>query len=248
MKQIWFNEDEGELGGVRFKVGHSNYDQLKTSADLIWVLKGKKFFDRYDTYFGKSEPRTVLEIGIFEGGSALLLADRWPNAKIVGVDIREQNENVFKHAERLGVRDRMSLHYKTSQDDVGMMRRIVKNEFPDGLDLVIDDASHLYPHTAASFDAVFPFLKPGGTFVVEDWAWAHWADYQDIPYWNDKQALTNLLFEVCMSCGTKGYLISDVYVNGNFFAVKKADNCPTLSDSFKLGTTYILRAKELNRI
>ena len=37
------------------------------------------------------------------------------------------------------------------------------------LDLVIDDASHLYGPTMASFEVLFPRLRPGGLYVIEDW-------------------------------------------------------------------------------
>jgi hypothetical protein len=50
----------------------------------------------------------------------------------------------------------------------------VAHEFSAPLDLVIDDASHIYGPTKASFQALFPLLRPGGLYLIEDWAWAHW--------------------------------------------------------------------------
>jgi hypothetical protein len=41
------------------------------------------------------------------------------------------------------------------------------------LDLVVDDCSHLYEPTRASFNELFPRLRPGGAYVIEDWVWAH---------------------------------------------------------------------------
>jgi predicted methyltransferase len=35
------------------------------------------------------------------------------------------------------------------------------------LDLVVDDTSHLGP-TRASFNTLFPRLRPGGVYVIED--------------------------------------------------------------------------------
>ena len=57
------------------------------------------------------------------------------------------------------------------------MRGIVDEEF-DGapLDLVIDDASHRLEPTRASFDMLFPRLRPGGLYIIEDWNCDHnWA-------------------------------------------------------------------------
>ena len=54
------------------------------------------------------------------------------------------------------------------------MREILDHEFVDeSIDLVIDDASHLYVETKASFEELFPRLRPGGLFIIEDWASGH---------------------------------------------------------------------------
>jgi hypothetical protein len=38
---------------------------------------------------------------------------------------------------------------------------------------VIDDASHLIAPTRVSFNLLFPRLRPGGVFVIEDWSGVH---------------------------------------------------------------------------
>ena len=38
---------------------------------------------------------------------------------------------------------------------------------------MIDDASHLYEPSLASFETLFPLLRPGGTYIIEDWKWEH---------------------------------------------------------------------------
>ncbi len=37
------------------------------------------------------------------------------------------------------------------------------------INLVIDDASHLYQETKVSFETLFPLLRPGRLYVIEDW-------------------------------------------------------------------------------
>jgi hypothetical protein len=91
---------------------------------------------------------------------------------------------------------RVTTHYGVDQEDRQRMNEIMAAEFPDGLDLVIDDASHRYEPTKSSFETVFPFLRPGGIFVIEDWSWASEASAQ-LPshYAVDQSALTNLVFQ-----------------------------------------------------
>jgi hypothetical protein len=37
-----------------------------------------------------------------------------------------------------------------------------------GWDIVIDDGSHLPRHQLVSFCALFPFVRPGGLYIIED--------------------------------------------------------------------------------
>lgn len=64
-----------------------------------------------------------------------------------------------------------------NQEDREAVREIAEHEFDAPLDLVIDDASHLYEPTRTSFDALFPLLRPGGLYIVEDWQMAYVEDF-----------------------------------------------------------------------
>ena len=50
------------------------------------------------------------------------------------------------------------------------LAEIVDEAFGDEpLDLVVDDCSHRYKPSRASFNELFPRLRPGGVYVIEDW-------------------------------------------------------------------------------
>jgi hypothetical protein len=70
-----------------------------------------------------------------------------------------------------------------NQEDREAVREIAEHEFDAPLDLVIDDASHLYEPTRTSFDALFPLLRPGGLYIVEDWQMAYVEDFVRDPSW-----------------------------------------------------------------
>ncbi|MFP3608175.1 class I SAM-dependent methyltransferase, partial [Paraburkholderia sp. SIMBA_053] len=38
--------------------------------------------------------------------------------------------------------------------------------------LVVDDASHFYEQTKTSFKTLFPLVRPGGLYIIEDWNWS----------------------------------------------------------------------------
>ncbi len=63
-------------------------------------------------------------------------------------------------------------HYGVDQSDRAALSAICRDEFGGApLDMVIDDASHLLGPTRASFDALFPLVRPGGRYLIEDWQW-----------------------------------------------------------------------------
>jgi hypothetical protein len=98
---------------------------------------------------------------------------------------------------------------------------IVRNELANELDLVVDDASHTYEQTKASFEILFPLLQPGGIYLIEDWSWAHHPNYQspDAPRF-ERPALSNLLFEQIMLMGSTS-LISEIRVWHFLYLIRK---------------------------
>ena len=116
----------------------------------------------------------------------------------------------------------MSVFYNSSQDDETLLNNIFDDELDRRLDLVVDDASHLYEQTRKSFEILFPLLQPGGTYVIEDWAWSHRVNAQNRrhPWWK-KSALTNLIFEMVVELAG-GDQIESIYINNNHVRIKKS--------------------------
>ncbi len=101
--------------------------------------------------------RAVLEIGIFKGASLRMWRDYFPEALIWGID---NDPNCLVQEERI-----QSLLCDQS-DPVSL------NEFGDKFcpyfDLIVDDGSHNEQHQKISFWMLFPLLKTGGLYVIED--------------------------------------------------------------------------------
>ena len=114
------------------------------------------------------------------------------------------------------------MHFSTSQSDGEVLEHIVRNELANELDLVVDDASHTYEQTKASFEILFPLLQPGGIYLIEDWSWAHMPRYQspDAPF-SKRHALSNLLFEQIMLMGSTS-LIAEIRVWNFLYLIRKA--------------------------
>ena len=48
-------------------------------------------------------------------------------------------------------------------------------------DIIIDDGSHMSHHIIASFNALFPHVRPGGIYVIEDLGTAYWPSWGGNP-------------------------------------------------------------------
>ena len=110
----------------------------------------------------------MLEIGVFMGGSlALWRKFLGPDAVIFGIDINPSCiafDGQFACV-RIG-----------SQDDPQFLRSIVAEM--GGIDVVLDDGSHIASHQRASFDLLFPLLSDGGHYIVEDMHTAYWRSFR----------------------------------------------------------------------
>jgi SAM-dependent methyltransferase len=112
----------------------------------------------YDTHLHarRHEVERVLEIGVETGGSLLMWREFFPNAHIFGVDMR-------KPKRKLG--DRITL-ILGDQSDAEFRTRLAADLAP--LDVIVDDGSHKHDDQRETLIALWPALRPGGVYIVED--------------------------------------------------------------------------------
>jgi cephalosporin hydroxylase len=113
-------------------------------------------------------PARMLEIGVSGGGSLQL----WRKflgrqAVIFGIDVDPQ-------CAPLGGDD--AVVRIGSQDDPEFLRTVIAEM--GGLDVVVDDGSHIASHQRASFEALFPLLSDGGIYVLEDLHTSYWPRFE----------------------------------------------------------------------
>jgi len=110
-------------------------------------------------------PLKLLEIGLSvarDGGfcpSLAMWADWLPEAEIVGIDLDDYA--AFRHPR---CRTRI-----VDQTDRAAVLDLARAEGP--FDVVVDDGAHLSDAQQTSFFALFPAVKPGGFYFVEDLHW-----------------------------------------------------------------------------
>lgn len=158
------------VGDVEFRCGFGE------SHDRVFsIRKDRVRIKEYLEMVERFESDNFVELGIGSGGSVALTALVAPPRKLVALDLGPDRVKALDDliAER-GLRERVRLYYATDQADQRRLTSILDDEFGDEpLGLVIDDASHRLGETRASFEALFPRLRPGGLFVIEDWNHEH---------------------------------------------------------------------------
>jgi hypothetical protein len=110
----------------------------------------------------------MLEIGVSKGGSLGLWRKFLGNeAMIFGIDIDPScaaYDGDYASV-RIG-----------SQDDPQFLRSVVSEM--GGIDVVLDDGSHVASHQRASFNVLFPLLSEGGLYIIEDMHTAYWPSFE----------------------------------------------------------------------
>lgn len=119
------------------------------------------YIEYYNRHFlsQREEFTSVLEIGLFRGGSLKLWRDYFPNATLAGLDIQDKSK--LEHE----IGDLFT--YRGNQGDREHLGHIAR-DFQDGFDLILDDGSHKWDHQQISLGFLFPHVKAGRYYVIED--------------------------------------------------------------------------------
>jgi len=246
---VWENDSNLKVNGVDFYVAYSPEELhgIDSTVDKFLLGKSRSMIEKLMTVLAGQKICNVFDIGIFKGGSVVLYDQLFRTEKIVAVEFMSRPVDALtKYIQRHKKSDHIKPYYGVNQADRRAMKKILAYEFPNQeIDLIIDDASHLYEETREAFNIGFPYLRPGGHYVIEDWAWAHWpGDYwqKDNPHFKDKRALSNLLIELTMLAASRCDLIEDIFVNHNYVIVKRGGS-KLPADGFDIGEHYLLRGK-----
>src|ERR1035441_4302581 len=133
------------------------------------VGKWVHYLPIYDRHFSvfRGTPVKLLEIGVLDGGSLQLWRKFFgADATIFGIDI-DQRTKAFDDSDgrvRIG-----------SQADTKFLRSVIDEM--GGIDIVIDDGSHVASHQRTSFKFLYPLLNVGGVYLVEDLHTSYWRGY-----------------------------------------------------------------------
>ena len=133
------------------------------------VHKWHHYLPIYERYFSgfRDRPIRMLEIGVSKGGSLQMWRKYLgPEAQIFGIDIDPSCARFDGQAGQVRI---------GSQDDPDFLNSVVDEM--GGIDLVLDDGSHVSAHIRKSLEVLYPRLSEGGLYMIEDLHCAYWSDF-----------------------------------------------------------------------
>jgi demethylmacrocin O-methyltransferase len=144
-------------------------DEIAIKYNTDKQSKLHNYTEKYSNHLEKlrNDKIKILEIGIQNGYSLKTWKEYFPNAEIYGIDIVDCSQMNEERIKTL----------KGSQTDLGFLAKITEEYGP--FDIIIDDGSHYSLDMKISFDFLFPTLKKGGLYIVEDLHCIYWPEFKD---------------------------------------------------------------------
>jgi methyltransferase family protein len=228
----WDDDSTARLDDLVFVIEAPGATSRQAGEDCFRLYKTRRYFTRYERFWAERPEfaaRNIVELGIWDGGSVALWYHQFRPRKFVAVDIETGGDSAYfeqwRSRERLEARVRT--YWSTDQGDATRLAEIVDREFGDEpLDLVIDDASHLYDPTRQSFQVLFPRLRHRGLYVIEDWT----SNYLQA----DHPPLAALVHDLVAETATSSQAVSEMTVYRGFVAIERTRVARTGLEPFEL--------------
>lgn len=147
------------------------YQSLDLLAKESRADKGSHYHNYteiYSQYFNsiKYLPIKFLEIGINTGNSVKLWEQFFNNAELHFIDITYDNVEYFSQRSR---------YHLVDQENPAALNRFIQ-ECGD-FDVILDDGGHTMRQQIVSFVNLFPHIKKGGMYIIEDLHTSYWPSY-----------------------------------------------------------------------
>jgi demethylmacrocin O-methyltransferase len=191
LKKIFSPEQRlGIRKNITFLKTLGNGSNLTRLAELYGTDKTASHYytPHYQHHFAKFRRRRInlLEIGVggYEnpqaGGNSLRMWKRYfPFGRIYSIDVFDKS----------AIEENRIRIFRGSQVDKEFLQK-VHRETGD-FDLIIDDGSHVNEDVIESFKLLFPKLKEGGIYAIEDTQTSYWENYGGSNDLNDPKTSMN---------------------------------------------------------
>jgi hypothetical protein len=139
----WLAEDAIRCRDIRITLCEDLSPAKPIGDEQVTLFKPRRMLEKMLSTLQDMNIQRMLELGIWDGGSAIFFEHHFQPERLVVVDIERQFPFLERYVERHQLQERLRVRSKTSQDDEGALEDIFRKDFEGAdLDLIIDDASH----------------------------------------------------------------------------------------------------------
>ena len=85
---IWHSDVEFSLSGTNFYASSFNTEGVRSTPDRFYLAKPRRMIEGYVDLIEAHAPQTIVELGIFQGGSTAFLTHLARPEKLVALDLR----------------------------------------------------------------------------------------------------------------------------------------------------------------
>lgn len=169
----WKGQNRVIIDGVSFDLRPTV--RFATNPEWICLRKPRYYIERYLAVAKEFRGCRMVEVGIDQGGSTAFFKKLLKPELLLGIElVSEPPEQLQKFLAEHDPGNTINVHWGVDQADTEKLSALVDASFgAQALDLVVDDASHLYEPTITTFETLFPRLRPGGLYIIEDWSGLH---------------------------------------------------------------------------
>ena len=238
----FFPEDRLQVRDVELRLWPGLERPPPSDDHKIYIFKDRRFLSGLTAAIDPVAPKRIVELGVFFGGSAIYWESRYRPERLSLFDLRAEAPHLARYVERSGLTDVFRLHLGVSQDDQTVLRKSVAEDFGGvPIDMVVDDCSHQHAPTRASFETLFPYVRPGGLYIIEDWAWGHARDWPP-ELWANQPLMSPILSEIMLICGKNDGVVKRLDIDPKFALVWRGETSLPTDGTFRLTDYYTPRS------
>lgn len=169
--ELKFNREKGlekinEITNKFFDIKYTEKNSMFSEHIIIFSALSEKFANN-------KEFKNILEIGTYDGKTAIILSELFPNATITTIDLPDNDENFTSTYDRKEDQD-----FIKKRNGILITKKNVKFKqlnslnlyaYPSGIyDLIWIDGNHDFPIVAFDIINSFRLLKKNGFMMVDD--------------------------------------------------------------------------------
>ncbi len=165
----WLDPLHLQCRGVRLRLARG-FDLGEPTEGVVTLFKDQKFIRAYLKQLDGLRVDRMIEVGVWDGGSAIFFWNLFKPKMLSCIELKSQAPALTDYIDTQSLSESFRVHFGVDQSDRAAVAAVAREDFPQGaVDLIIDDASHLYAPSRATFEVLFPSLREGGLYVLEDW-------------------------------------------------------------------------------